>query len=159
MVGAWALSGCGGEQPCRGGCPDISGAYQVEASAVAGECSFTPWLVGPTLVLTQTADGATISTEVIDPVNQIPVTLTGDVFTPTATETTFRMRGQTHRQDTQRSDLTSRFELRFNGTVLHGRALNGTFNMVQLGQGEEPGCQLFLTLTGDRADPNGSPAS
>jgi hypothetical protein len=82
VIGVLA-AGCTESSVCIGKCPDISDSYAVQVQTTSGVCDFTPWLVPPTITVTQTPQGDRVSIPIIDPVNQLTVTLLADVRIPT----------------------------------------------------------------------------
>lgn len=146
------ILGCGGEPPCSGNCPDLAGAYAIRLSSVTGFCDFLPYEVGPSLELSQSEEGRRISSELIDPINRLPVRLVGDVFAPPpgADEDllgSFSVGGRAARLD--QGGLA--FEVRLSGTVREQagrRSLSAT--LTTLGTREaRTSCQVVTVVEGE----------
>ncbi|MBX5483086.1 MAG: hypothetical protein IRZ16_14770 [Myxococcaceae bacterium] len=154
LLGAVLVAGCNDAEICERDCPRVGGIFQVDSSTMTQSCAFEPWLFGPTIELVQSEDTAGVRTSVIDPVNQLPVTLAGQVIRPDDPKIAgFQMRTETSRQATRNDPTVGRFELIFNGSVSHeeDRAqLNATLTMTELvTQGQS--CQSVLQVVGREA--------
>lgn len=151
------LSACGpAPTECGADCGNVAGIYAVETTSVSGTCSFVPYQVLPTIELTQSAEGQA-TTEVLDPVNQVPVSLAGPLYAPSAddqvgTIASFSMYTQTARQATRDDPAMLNLRVIFAGSVASddtrdgGRVLSGTLNTTAEATGGES-CQVNLTFT------------
>lgn len=153
-------SGCGGAERCEGDCPAIGGVYQIDVASPTAACEFTPWLIGPSLELVQSEDGGGVSTTLIDPVNQLPVQLSGDVLSSDEPGiAVFDLRAQTNRQPTQRSTNVATFQLLMSGSVSFNEdpaRLTATMTMTQLFPNGELDCQDTLAVSGRALDATGA---
>lgn len=80
---ALAASGCDTSQtPCNQSCPDISGVFSIEETTPSGACGFTPYLLAPSVRISQSHQGRQATMSLIDPTTQLEVPLSGDVYGP-----------------------------------------------------------------------------
>jgi hypothetical protein len=151
-------AGCGQRvETCAENCPRLAGQYAIEDSTLQGACAFTPYVVAPTLTLTQPGQGAQLSAELLDPVNRVPVQLTGRVLRgeegATEEEGSFHLTARVVRQASSGADQLVTLDLNLTGTVLRDRGqhrLNAQLGMIQLDGGDGQGCQVTLTVIGRR---------
>ena len=84
VVSSFALlaSGCGGSTDCNGSCPSIAADYAVQTSTLDRSCDFQPWLLPPTVTISQAGASSHVTLSVIDPANQVEVPLTAEMRVP-----------------------------------------------------------------------------
>ena len=80
--GLLLLAACDDTETCGARCPEIADSYAVLFNSVTRQCGFTPWLLPPTLVIGQDSGADRVTLGLIDPVNQQPVLLLGDLRVP-----------------------------------------------------------------------------
>jgi hypothetical protein len=161
VVGVLAfLAGCGdGTSTCTGSsCPDVSGSFNLFSVQPTGSCSFESYLPPPTLVLAQTGDMAHVTTQFIDPINQVLVPLRGDVLAADQTTNTgaFHMRTQALRQATQADAKLLTLQLEFVGSVTRtfdGASLSATLTITQLQPDPGAGCSMTMPISGRSTTP------
>lgn len=151
-----ALAGCDTHQtPCTDNCPNLSGMYSLQDTEPLGECSFSPYLLPPTVELKQAAnDLRHLTLTVIDPSTQLPVPLTGDVYAPgtgdaAGTLGSFRIATRTVRPATQAGDPVVTLDVTASGVVLERdgmRQLSATLNTQEALT--QQGCLTTLSITG-----------
>ena len=156
VAGVCALAGCSDAEVCDGDCPRVGGIFQIEATSPAQGCEFTPWLIGPTLEVRQEPGASSVLAELIDPVNQIPVQLAGDVLRPEDPGVgVFQMEGQTNRQTTDDSKAISTFQLLLRGSVTQNETpprLSATLTTTEIPPSGSGGCQQVLHVIGRQVD-------
>ncbi|QRK11087.1 hypothetical protein JQX13_14040 [Archangium violaceum] len=152
---ALASSGCGTDPvPCDNTCPDISGVYSIENAAPVGQCSFSPYLLAPTVEILQTDNGRRVMLEVIDPSTQLEVPLVGDVFAPAPGDDlellgSFRVDARTVRAAGPSDERTLTLDVSASGSVSvreGRRVLSATLMTMDAVSGK--GCTHTLSITG-----------
>jgi hypothetical protein len=144
FVFAVAGAGCGPAwQVCTANCPSVSGSYAVQTVSLNGQCTFQPYLLGPTAALAQ--QNAQVSTALIDPTTPFPLTLEGNVLVPPAASqdavAEVQMQAQSARAVTANTAALDSFELRFQASLLAGGVLSGNLSTTSLGQNtSDPAC-------------------
>lgn len=78
---AVALAGCDDTSRCQAACPVVGDSYAIVSTTFSGGCAFAPPVIPPTVTLTQTPDGR-VSLTLIDPANQQPFALLGELRVP-----------------------------------------------------------------------------
>lgn len=148
---------------CDVDCPAIAGTYRIISQTTLGACPFTPYLLGPTLALEQSPDGRRVSAQVIDPVQQLPVLLAGEVFRPRGDDPevigSFRMFASTRRAPSPGEQGLVALDVTLTGTVAtddEGRHVTGSLTTFQIGDADDDGCQVTFGFTGREA---GAPAA
>jgi hypothetical protein len=149
LISALGAAGCGPAwQVCTGQCPTVSGTYSIQTNALAGSCSFQPYLLGPTVVLTQRA--SEVSTTLVDPTASFPVSLAGSVLVPPAGTSSdsvaqVRMNAQAARGVSSNSTSIDAFEVRLHASVLTAGILSGSLETTSLGENpNDPPCDFVL---------------
>ncbi len=153
---ALTSSGCGADQePCTRGCPNISGVYSIEHNTPMGECSFSPYLLGPTVQLLQSDNGRRVTLHIIDPSTQLEVPLTGDVYAPDPKDDpellgSFLMTARTVRSATLSSNRTVTLDVNASGSVFlrdNRRVLSATLTTTEMGSSQS--CEVTLSVMGE----------
>ena len=128
-----AAAGCGpSTSACDGSCPSIAGTYAVTTSSLVGSCGFTPWLLGPTVTLQQSAGSGTVTFDVIDPVEQLEVPLSALVRVPNDGGSVADVQGllRTQRESMAKGPIVE-LQLLFDGAISQTgsrRVLSGTLD-------------------------------
>lgn len=154
------LAGCGsGQRVCDGNCPDVSGSFSLLQTMPMGECAFASYVPPPTLTLTQSDDGRHVSTQLIDPINQLLVSMVGNVLAPDASDKhgNFRIETQLLRQASRTDSRLYSLEVIFTGSVARtdggGATLSSTLTEVQQQPGDGAGCTITISLPGRMGGP------
>lgn len=157
---ALASSGCGADpEPCIDGCPDISGLYSVRHATPVGQCTFSPYLLAPTVQLQQLDDGRRAVFHVIDPATNLEVPLTGDVYAPGPKDGpevigSFRIDSVVVRSTSASDERTRVLDLSASGSVSlreGRRVLTATLSTMDITHESTPdkGCGITLSITGE----------
>jgi hypothetical protein len=151
-------AGCGPAwQVCTSNCPAVSGTYSIQTNALSGTCSFQPYLLGPSIVLTQ--QGSEVSTALLDPTTAFPVSLAGSVLVPPTGSNQqalaeVQMQAQAARDLSSNSTSLDAFEVRFHAAVLTGGVLSGSLETAALGENaNDPPCDFVLQFGARWAGP------
>lgn len=151
-VGA-ALLGCGQQDVCVEGCPRVGGTYQLTQVVPAQECGFEPYLFPPVLELAQSPDGTGVDTQLIDPVNQLQVPISGEVLEEEDSRVGgFRMRARVTRQRSGEDTSLVNLDVRLTGSVDRGEnpaRLGATLQLFELFPRGSTGCVALLQVTGE----------
>lgn len=159
VIGGVLLAGCGGDHLCDGtNCPDVSGTFSLLSAQPQGDCTFASYVPPPTITLTQTDGGRHVTTQLIDPINQLLVPITGSVLERNDDGSgSFRLHTQLLRQATSRSDSQLvTLQLTMNGTVTRRSdrsTLTSQLTEIQLQPQKGAGCQITIALTGQTGTP------
>jgi hypothetical protein len=167
MGWAWLVGllvvGCGSERDiCDGNCPDVSGTFSLVSVEPLGDCSFATYLPPPMLTITQSGDGRHVTTQLIDPVNQLLVSVQGNVLEPKDSDGDaghFVVHTRGLRQATQDTQQALTLELMITGTVTRsadGASLSSTLTELQQEPAEGSGCEITLPLNGRSTDASAS---
>ncbi len=156
VAGALALSACAENQVCESNCPDVSGAYSLTTSTASGQCAFEPLLLPPTIQLEQSDGSGQIATTVIDPVQQLELTLSGSLFTHAGEDhpellASFRFLTQPTRQATPSAAELTRFEILLTGSVFASggaRQVSGQLIQTEVEGPGANGCSVSQSFTG-----------
>ncbi|PTL77082.1 hypothetical protein DAT35_46420 [Vitiosangium sp. GDMCC 1.1324] len=155
MLLALASAGCGTEPvPCSNTCPNISGVYSIQNASPTGRCSFSPYLLAPTVEILQSDNGRRVVLEVIDPSTQLEVPLVGEVYTPDPGDGpgvlgSFRIDTRTVRAASRSDEQTVTLDVSAMGLVsVHEgrRMLSATLSTTDATSGK--GCTITLSVTG-----------
>jgi hypothetical protein len=136
----------------------VSGAFSLVATQPMGSCDFASYLPPPTLTITQSDNGQHMATELIDPINQLLVSVEGDVLPPDGStgNGTFQIHTRLLRQASAGDPRLFTVELLMSGTVARsaeGATLSSTLTEVQQEPGDGAGCTLTLPLNGHTGSP------
>lgn len=149
------LLGCGTSwQVCTGTCPVVAGEYAVQSNTLAGACDFAPYLLGPSISLTQVTSNSA-QTSLVDPTQSFPVQLTGDVLVPEGssdeTIAAVEMQSQVTRLLSADSSSLDTFSLRFQADLSTGGHLSGQLQTTDLGtvSGDQP-CVSTIVFSAQR---------
>lgn len=159
LAAGWLFIGCdGGSAICSGSCPDVSGAFSLVAIQPMGSCDFASYLPPPTLTIFQTDGGGHMATELIDPINQLLVSIEGNVLPPDASSGngSFQIHTRLLRQASADDPRLFTVELLMSGTVsrsAQGATLSSTLTEVQQEPTEGAGCTITLPLNGHSGSP------
>ena len=153
---AGVLSACADNQVCESGCPDVAGTYALTTSAASSSCAFEPYLLPPMIELEQEAGSGQVETTLIDPVQQLDLTVSGSIFSNANGDdpellASFRFATQPLRQATPHTADLTRFEVLLTGSVFESegvRHLSGQLVQVQIDEAGSSGCSVSQSFTG-----------
>lgn len=148
-LGGIAATGCGTSRLCDGTCPLIGDTFAIQATTLSGACDFTPPILPPSVTLIQSSDRQRVSFGLVDPANQVPITLTAEVRVPDrgAAIATFEVVQRSLRQASLRSDKLLDLQLSLTGAITESggrRRLEGVLTTVDL----DGGCATTTTFVG-----------
>ena len=148
------LLGCGSEKRlCDGNCPDVSGTFSLLSPQPLGSCGFASYLPPPTLTLTQSDGGRHVTTQLIDPTNQLLVSFEGNVFAPDGSSNrgSFEIQTQVLRKTSESDQRLVTLQLTLTGSVTRtadSATLSSILMQVQQQPTEGAGCAVTIPLSG-----------
>ena len=152
---ALVASGCDTSQtPCSQTCPDISGVYSIEETTPTGDCGFSPYLLAPSVRISQSHQGRQVTMQLIDPTTQLEVPLSGDVYGPGPGTPellgSFRVDSRTTRLARRDSDQLVTLTVTAAGSVslVGGRRLLSA-TLTTTDAMSTTGCTATLSVTGE----------
>lgn len=149
------IAACGpASVPCEA-CPAIDGTYRIDSATPLGACDFQPMTLSGTFPLIQSADTATVSTLLRDPVTDDLLELSGEIYLPAEGDAadvvaSFSMSTQTVRPAIQFETRLVTLYITLSGTVTQSegvRGVSGSISTLDMTPGAQESCRVNITFS------------